>query len=139
MEDEEQRARWSEITGRPIEEAFCRGCRNEGGAIADNWGKSVPDEAPERIDYTGNGSIGIGDWSAYTDNYGETDGSANDPLVTHAALDSSGGNTVGAWRMLVGTCDFGHQGLLFDREFGLYYNRARYLHPVLGQVHERAH
>ncbi|MCP4589558.1 MAG: hypothetical protein GY842_02315 [bacterium] len=29
-----------------------------------------------------------------------------------------------------GLCDFGHQGLLHDKEFGLIYNRARYLDPV---------
>ena len=30
-------------------------------------------------------------------------------------------------------CEFGHQGLLFDKEFGLYHNRARYLNPTLGR------
>ena len=33
-----------------------------------------------------------------------------------------------------GLCDFGHQGLLFDKEFGLYYDRARYLDPTLGRM-----
>ena len=32
-----------------------------------------------------------------------------------------------------GICDIGHQGLIHDKEFGLIYNRARYLHPVLGR------
>ena len=32
-----------------------------------------------------------------------------------------------------GLCDFGHQGLLHDKEFGLIYNRARYLDPILGR------
>ena len=41
LEDDEQRARWSEITGRPLEEAFCRGCRDEGGAIS-LFGRTEP-------------------------------------------------------------------------------------------------
>ena len=41
MEDDEQRARWSEITGKPLDEAFCRGCRNEGGAIS-LFGRTEP-------------------------------------------------------------------------------------------------
>ena len=32
-----------------------------------------------------------------------------------------------------GLCDVGHQGLLQDKEFGLIYNRARYVHPRLGR------
>ena len=31
-----------------------------------------------------------------------------------------------------GICDIGHQGLMHDKEFGLIYNRRRYLQPVLG-------
>ena len=31
-----------------------------------------------------------------------------------------------------GRCDIGHQGLIHDKEFGLIYNRRRYLEPVLG-------
>jgi len=36
-----------------------------------------------------------------------------------------------------GICDVGHQGLMHDKEFGLIYNRARYLHPVLGRFTSR--
>ncbi len=38
-----------------------------------------------------------------------------------------------------GTTDFmlGHQGLYLDGESGLYYNRARYLHPTLGNFIQR--
>ena len=36
-----------------------------------------------------------------------------------------------------GLCDVGHQGLIFDKEFGLYYNRARMLHPVFGRFGQR--
>jgi len=32
-----------------------------------------------------------------------------------------------------GLCDIAHQGLVYDKEFGLYYNRARYFHPTLGR------
>ena len=38
---------------------------------------------------------------------------------------------------LGGLCDIGHQGLLLDKEFGLYYNRARYLNPRLGRFMQR--
>ncbi|MFC2079583.1 DUF3795 domain-containing protein [Candidatus Bipolaricaulota bacterium] len=34
MTDDEERARWAQMTGKPLEEAFCTGCRNEGGAIS---------------------------------------------------------------------------------------------------------
>ena len=34
-------------------------------------------------------------------------------------------------------CEFGHQGLFFDKEFGLYHNRARYLNPTLGRFMQR--
>jgi len=36
-----------------------------------------------------------------------------------------------------GICGIGHQGLMHDKEFGLIYNRARYLHPVLGRFTSR--
>ena len=36
-----------------------------------------------------------------------------------------------------GLCPFGHQGLLFDKEFNLYYNRARMLHPTLMRFLQR--
>jgi len=34
-------------------------------------------------------------------------------------------------------CDFGHQGLMHDKEFGLVYNRRRFLHPRLGRFMQR--
>jgi RHS repeat-associated protein len=37
----------------------------------------------------------------------------------------------------VSLCDFGHQGLLFDKEFGTYYNRARTYNPRMARFHER--
>jgi RHS repeat-associated protein len=36
-----------------------------------------------------------------------------------------------------GFCDVGHQGLFFDKEFGLVHNRARMLHPGLGRFMQR--
>ena len=36
-----------------------------------------------------------------------------------------------------GICDIGHQGLMHDKEFGLIYNRARYLSPKLGRFLQR--
>ena len=43
----------------------------------------------------------------------------------------------GTWT--VGSTDFmlGHQGLTLDGESGMYYNRARYFHPTLGQFAQR--
>jgi RHS repeat-associated protein len=37
----------------------------------------------------------------------------------------------------VSLCDFGHQGLLFDKEFGLYDNRGRMYHPRLMRFMQR--
>ena len=39
---------------------------------------------------------------------------------------------VGGVAQPYGLCDIGHQGLIHDKEFGLIYNRRRYLEPVLG-------
>ena len=41
MEDDEQRAHRAEIMGKPLEQAFCRGCRSEGGAIS-LFGRTEP-------------------------------------------------------------------------------------------------
>lgn len=45
--------------------------------------------------------------------------------------------TVSGAAQAYGICDVGHQGLFFDKEFGLYYNRARMLHPTLARFVQR--
>ena len=61
---------------------------------------------------------------------------ANDSLCMSPVIESQrviiGGN-----RQPYGLCDIGHQGLFFDKEFGLYHNRARVLHPGLGRFMQR--
>ena len=56
--------------------------------------------------------------------------------MTHARLESfpsplAGSNTG------TGLCDVGHQGLFYEEEFALIYNRARYLHPTLSRFLQR--
>ena len=61
-------------------------------------------------------------------------GSSGTP--TAPILDSQGtlsSNT--PWEL----CEFGHQGLMLDKEFGLYYVRARYLNPPLGRWNQPDH
>jgi len=62
---------------------------------------------------------------------------ATDPLITYAHLESR--RTTAAVTCVdgVGLCEIGHQGLMHDKEFGLIYNRARYLHPVLMRFMQR--
>ncbi len=54
---------------------------------------------------------------------------AADPLVTQPRPNSFALPATGRPAL----CDIGHQGLLHDKEFGLVYNRARYLSPTLGR------
>ena len=62
---------------------------------------------------------------------------ANDPKVMYPVLDSSRLDRGPLGSGLAGLCDIGHQGLLYDREFGLYYNRARMLSPASGRFTQR--
>jgi RHS repeat-associated protein len=64
----------------------------------------------------------------------------SDPLCT-SEIPHTQGITVTSTGLgddqIFGLCDNGHQGLMHDKEFGLIYNRARYLHPVLGRFVNR--
>ena len=56
----------------------------------------------------------------------------DDPLCMSPLLESQRVTANGS-EASYGLCDIGHQGLMHDKEFGLIYNRARYLHPRLGR------
>ena len=89
-----------------------------------------------RADFNGDGTVSSADLSML--NGADGDAIAADPLVTHPTLSSSRGrdrNGVAVTGLAL--CDHGHQGLLHDREFGLVYNRARYLHPRLMRFTQR--
>ena len=116
---------------------------NDDGAVnggdyaiwADHYGDT--DKPESRAYLNGDGEINGGDDTIYGDSYGDSYPS-NDALVTYPTLESARGLGGGPLVPLItGICDTGHQGLLFDKEFGLYYNRARYLHPTLGRFCQR--
>ena len=54
-------------------------------------------------------------------------------LLCHAAILESQRVTADSSEATYGLCDIGHQGLMHDKEFGLIYNRARYLHSRHGR------
>ena len=60
-------------------------------------------------------------------------------VVNRFVYTPNGQRTVLTATWTAGTTDFmlGHQGLYLDGESGLYYNRARYLHPTLGSFIQR--
>ena len=98
-----------------------------------DWGDPVP---WSRADFNGDGNVSSADLSML--NGADGNAIAADPLVTHPTLSSSRGrdrNGVAVTGLAL--CDHGHQGLLHDREFGLVYNRARYLHPRLQRFTQR--
>jgi len=61
---------------------------------------------------------------------------SDDPLC-HTPILESQRVTADSATATYGLCDIGHQGLMHDKEFGLIYNRARYLHPRLGRFLQR--
>jgi RHS repeat-associated protein len=101
--------------------------------IKSQFGIGPPDS---RADVNGDGIVDSQDYSILKAHFGSS--IASDELVTHPTLESSRGKAVsGLAPTIHGICDIGHQGLMHDREFGLIYNRARYLHPVLGRFMQR--
>ena len=86
---------------------------------------------PDHVgDLDGDGSVTTTDWNFCYDANGSSI-AADDPLVMHPRLESFRSPLyAGAG---ISLCDVGHQGLMHDKEFGLSYNRARYLHPILGR------
>jgi len=106
-------------------------------AAISNWLNQNSPPAPDRLDFNGSGKVDIMELIMYTNTMGDNDGRGDDPLVLHPRLDSAGGQYCGTRQLPVGICDFGHQGLLHDKEFGLIHNRARCLHPTLGRFLQR--
>ena len=110
---------------------------NDNGAVdmgdytiwAAEYGTGDPDS---RADLNGNGEVDLGDHTIWSTSYANGDSiAADDPLVMRPRLESFRSPLyTGAG---ISLCDVGHQGLMHDKEFGLIYNRARYLDPVLGR------
>jgi len=80
-------------------------------------------------DVTGDGEVDISDFQVLQGTYGDT--TAADSLVHNASANSFASPLYGDPG--VSLCDIAHQGLMYDKEFGLYYNRARYYHPEFGR------
>jgi len=100
---------------------------------AEDWDTDTVWELVERYEYTPYGQrtiykpTGIDD--ARTASYGDHMCSA--PTLESQRVTADGSPAT------YGLCDVGHQGLMHDKEFGLIYNRARYLHPRLGRFISR--
>jgi len=62
---------------------------------------------------------------------------ADDPLVSTPRLGSFRLDSSWYGGRLAALCEFGHQGLAHDDEFGLIYNRHRYLSPSLASFVQR--
>ena len=96
--------------------------------VATEYGTSDP---ASPADVTGDGKVTLAELTMVATHYGWGDYDI-DPLVTRPVLESPRASAVTA-----GLCDIGHQGLLFDKEFGLINNRNRYLSPKLGRYTQR--
>ena len=95
----------------------------------------MPSGAPDsRADLDGDGDVDSADGNLFMNYYygylGDT-AIAKDPLVMHPRLESFRSPVDGGGG--ISLCDIGHQGLMHDKEFGLIYNRARYLNAILGR------
>jgi len=89
-----------------------------------------------RADLNGDGAVDGADYSKLSMDWNKS--WADDAAVTHPGLESSRGlGSSARVPLATGICDVAHQGLHFEKEFGLYYNRARYLHPTLGRWMQR--
>ena len=100
--------------------------------MSSEMGSGPPDS---RADLDGDGDVDSADGNLFMNYYygylGDT-AIADDPLVMHPRLESFRSPVVGGGGG-ISLCDVGHQGLMHDKEFGLVYNRARYLDPILGR------
>ena len=98
------------------------------------WDDESGANPASRADLNGDGVVNGADYTALVDADG--DSVDDDDLVRiespHSFLSPVAGTSKGA-----SLCDIGHQGLIHDKEFGLIYNRARYLHPTLGRFVNR--
>ena len=82
-----------------------------------------------RADVNGDGLVDSADRDLIVAAYGSA--VADDETVTYPVMESARGKSAAGLLTptTVGVCDIGHQGLFFDKEFGLYYNRARMYDP----------
>ena len=87
-------------------------------------------------DTTGDGIVNLSDQSQMSFDWGKCWAPADDPLASYPRLETTRGRAA-LTTLAVGLCDVGHQGLHFNREFGLYGNRARYYHPRVGRFVQR--
>jgi len=92
-----------------------------------------------RGDLNGDGIINADDYGIIDREFtGNNSLPSNDPLAMGLRLGSFRGNVNGTTATsALGLCPVGHQGLWQDEENGLIYNRARFLHPVLGRFCQR--
>ena len=88
-----------------------------------------------RADLNGDGTIDISDKIIY--NASEFTMVDDDPLVMQPRLESFRNTERSMGAETTNICNIGHQGLMHDKEFGLIYNRARYLSPKLGRFLQR--
>jgi RHS repeat-associated protein len=101
------------------------------GEVGTHWQESVPagDEHLGRVDVVGDGLIDISDLSAVGSSWQVKLAPADTPVL-HPTNDSYRrgydcfGPSPGA-----PLCEFGHQGLMHDEEWGIVDNRVRGLHP----------
>ena len=89
-------------------------------------------------DVNGDGTVDTDDETLLNADNGNDYSLPNDALTSYPVLESARGSGPGTvMPLLSGLCDIGHQGLMLDKEFGLYYNRARYLDPTNGLFMQR--
>jgi RHS repeat-associated protein len=100
-----------------------------------NAGYSASQSSTSRLDLNGDGTDDTIDFNLYAVQTGQSL-AANDPNVFYPTVSSFRkghyGDAAGA-----PLCEFGHQGLMHDEEFGLVYNRARMLVPDIGKFGQR--
>jgi RHS repeat-associated protein len=102
--------------------------------VSSNYGMSGATLA--QGDINGDGIIDVIDLGLVTTWYDKSVAYSNDPLCMSPVVETYRLRS-GSITSPYGLCDIGHQGLMHDKEFGLVYNRARYLHPTLGRFMQR--
>jgi len=101
--------------------------------LAGDYGTGDP---ASPADATGDGQVSTPDLTLMAGQYGWS-APADDPLVSTPRLGTHRLDSTYYGGPLAGLCEQGHQGLTHDEEFGLVYNRHRYLAPALGRFCQR--
>jgi len=113
---------------------------NDGAVDIADWTmystESGTDDPASVADVTGDGRVDNSDKTAISSEWGWS-APADDPLVSTPRLGSFRLGSSWYGGRLAALCEFGHQGLAHDDEFGLIYNRHRYLSPTLGRFIQR--